>query len=77
MESALFLKLMPLLLENVQSFLHFEPLKEVSDEIVNYNVSIKGLGNRLLNFEAGFIGVTHGGHLFFGFGFGFESIEII
>ena len=38
-ESTFLLKLMPLLLEYVQSFGHVELVHEVSDEIINNNVS--------------------------------------
>jgi hypothetical protein len=47
LESTFLLKLIPLLMENVQGLRHCELLQKVSDEIINHHFSLEYFGLRL------------------------------
>jgi len=77
MKSAFFLKLMPFLLENIQSLIHFEFLHEISNKIINNNISTHSFWNCFSNSSSSPRGILSCKCLFLLLSFGFKSNKII
>ena len=76
MKGAFLLELVPFLLKDVERLGHCELLQEVSNKIINYNVSIKCLWNSVGDSSDSRAPSLSGGHLL-EIRFSLESREVI
>ena len=76
-ESALLLKFVPLLVEDVESLVHLELLHEVADEIVNHDLLSNGLRVGLSHSNTSLVAISHLlGYLTL-LSVGLESVEVV